>query len=247
MDEFHARLIRIGLATAERYGFCLAVGYAVQAHGFVQRRSEDVDLFTSMNAVADSFSEAVDSVAQALRDDGLQVTVPLRFDTFARLAVGDPVSGASSKMELGVDYRAHPPARMEIGPVLHADDAVANKLCALFGRAAVRDYVDVDGIIGSGRYDISQLVALAKDHDPGFDAAMFADALRAVQRMGDRPFAQYGMSPEAAQALRDRLVAAADSFDPARQPASQAPTQHLTSEHEREPRAAGTRDRGYDR
>jgi hypothetical protein len=27
--------------------------------------------------------------------------------------------------------------------VLHADDAVANKVCALFGRAEIRDYVDV--------------------------------------------------------------------------------------------------------
>lgn len=200
-----------------------------------------------MTAVAGSFSDAVDSVVKALRDDGLQVTTPLRFDTFARLAVSDPVSGAGTKMELGVDYRAYPPARMEIGPVLHADDAVANKLCALFGRAAVRDYVDVDGIISSGRYDSNRLVALAEDHDPGFDAAMFADALRAVQRIGDRPFAQYGMSPGQAQALRDRLVAAADSFDPAKQHTSQASTQHLTRERECEPRSAGTRDRGYDR
>jgi hypothetical protein len=41
---------------------------------------------------------------------------------------------------------------LAVGPVRHADDAVANKVCALFGRAEVRDYVDVDAILASGRY-----------------------------------------------------------------------------------------------
>jgi hypothetical protein len=36
--------------------------------------------------------------------------------------------------------------------VLYADDAVANKVCATFGRAEVRDYVDVAAILASGRY-----------------------------------------------------------------------------------------------
>jgi hypothetical protein len=31
-----------------------------------------------------------------------------------------------------------------IGPVLHPDDAVANKMRALYGRAEARDFVDVD-------------------------------------------------------------------------------------------------------
>lgn len=37
MDPFHARLARVALAAAEPYGFALAGGYAVQAHGFLQR------------------------------------------------------------------------------------------------------------------------------------------------------------------------------------------------------------------
>jgi hypothetical protein len=50
-------LARIGLRAAARYGFVLAGGYAVQAHGFLTRRSEDVDLFTSTDA-QDNFSAA---------------------------------------------------------------------------------------------------------------------------------------------------------------------------------------------
>lgn len=74
MDPFHARLARIGLGPAAKYGFVLAGGYAVQAHGFLERLSDDVDLFTN---IADpvAFSEAVDAVAAAYRAADLTVEV----------------------------------------------------------------------------------------------------------------------------------------------------------------------------
>ena len=64
--------------------------------------------------------------------------------TFTRLTVTDPADGAEEKVELSVDWRAHDPVQLDIGPVLHADDAVANKVCALFSRALPRDFLDVD-------------------------------------------------------------------------------------------------------
>jgi hypothetical protein len=47
MDDFHQLLARIALDAAAEHGFALAGGYAVQAHGILQRPSEDIDLFTS--------------------------------------------------------------------------------------------------------------------------------------------------------------------------------------------------------
>lgn len=47
MDPLHTRLAWVSLAAAASFGFCLAGGYAVQAHGFVHLRSEGVDLFTT--------------------------------------------------------------------------------------------------------------------------------------------------------------------------------------------------------
>jgi hypothetical protein len=120
MDPFHARLARVALAAAEPYGFALAGGYAVQAHGFLDRPSADVDIFTTSRAEGD-FPVAVDAVLAALRSDGLTPETEIQ------------------------------PLRLSIGPVLHPDDAVANKICALFGRAEVRDYVDVDAVMSSGR------------------------------------------------------------------------------------------------
>jgi hypothetical protein len=63
---------RVGLAATNRYGFALAGGYAVQAHGFLQRPSEDVDLFTVADA-QDRFDEAVTAAVEAYRAAGLTV------------------------------------------------------------------------------------------------------------------------------------------------------------------------------
>ena len=59
MDQLHRRLARLALAEAGAFGFCLAGGYAVQAHGFLDRPSEDVDLFT--------FAETAEEIWSSIR------------------------------------------------------------------------------------------------------------------------------------------------------------------------------------
>jgi hypothetical protein len=89
VDPVHLRLAQLGLRVAADYGFALAGGYAVQAHGLLERPSEDIDLFTAWERRAD-FGAAVDAVVDAYRDAGYSVEMTQRFDTFARLAVSDP-------------------------------------------------------------------------------------------------------------------------------------------------------------
>jgi hypothetical protein len=212
MDPFHERLAQVALHAGVRHGFCLAGGYAVQAHGFVNRLSKDVDLFTTEASVVD-FPAAQSDIMAALRADGLDVAVDRDGPTFARLAVTDPANGQAGTIELGVDWRAYPPVQMRVGPVLHPDDAVANKLCALYGRAETRDYIDVDGVLADGRYSGDQLLRLAVNHDPGFDKALFSDALRAVRRFPQSAFDLYGLSPDQVEGLQARLLAWADEIN----------------------------------
>ncbi len=62
MDPFHERLARVALDVAASYGFTLAGGYAVQAHGFLDRPSADVDLFAEASADPAWFAEALNAV-----------------------------------------------------------------------------------------------------------------------------------------------------------------------------------------
>jgi sensor domain CHASE-containing protein len=147
----------------------------------------------------------VDVVIAAYMREGLRIETELRSASFARLDVRSATETA--KVELGLDWRKNDPIQLAVGPVLHADDAVANKVCALFGRAEVRDYIDVDAIVISGRYSEYELLDLAADHDPGFDRSRFAEALAAIDRLPDSLFQPYGMDPEDTSALRERMRA----------------------------------------
>lgn len=211
MDPFHERLARIGLDAISDYGFCLAGGYAVEAHGFLERRSDDVDLFTTMDAERD-FATAVKAAVSAYRQSGLDVEIVVESETFARLQVSDPQTGQVSKVELGIDWRAHPPTQLPVGPVLHPDDAVANKIGALYSRGEVRDYIDIDAVLRSGRYTSESLLTLAADHDPGFNRDFFVQALAAVNRLPGSAFEPYHLTPPEAAALQDRLTSWAEAI-----------------------------------
>jgi hypothetical protein len=203
MNPFHERLARVGLAAADQYGFALAGGYAMQANGFLDRPSADVDLFTAWNRSGE-FDTAVEAIIDAYKTDGLDVVVDRRYDTFARLVVSDRHD--SSKVELAVDFRENSPIKMAIGPVLHPDDAVANKMCALYGRAFARDFVDVHAILISRRYSTEQMLSLAANADHGFDRRLFADALGRAAVLDDDDFAAYGVHGHDLNELRTRFT-----------------------------------------
>jgi hypothetical protein len=97
-------------------------------------------------------------------------------------------------MDLGVDWRAHPPVRLEVGPVLAIDDAVGNKVGALFSRAETRDYLDVDAIRRSGRCSDKELLDLARNADAGFDLGWFAQNLDEVERIQPEEVWVYGLT-----------------------------------------------------
>ncbi|WP_433656861.1 nucleotidyl transferase AbiEii/AbiGii toxin family protein [Nocardia sp. CA-128927] len=207
MEPSHRKLAEIALAVAGDQGFALAGGYALRAHGMGNRPSGDVDLFTDWHRRAD-FPAAVMAVIAALEEHGYAVATTVSGDTFARLLVTsltEPDTGAD-KLELSADWRAHPPVLLDIGPVLHPDDAVANKMCALYGRALPRDFLDVDATITSGRYSRDRLLDLAKKSDNGFDPHMFADALGALSQITDDAFAEYDVPYEHITAMRRRFA-----------------------------------------
>jgi Nucleotidyl transferase AbiEii toxin, Type IV TA system len=77
---------------------------------------------------------------------------------------------------------------------LHPDDVAAGKPEALFSRAEVRDFIDVDALLRGG-YGHTRLIELGRQRDAGFDTGVLADMFHAVHRFNDRQFAAYGIDP----------------------------------------------------
>jgi len=206
-EPLHLVLAEIGLRAGGPFGFALAGGHAVAAHGIIDRPSEDVDLFADWQRRAD-FPTAVDAVIFAFEREGFDVVVDLRLETFARLHVSRPVEpDRQHRVELVANWRAQPPVEMQIGPVLHPDDVMAGKMDALYNRAAARDFIDIDAAITRGRYTPEQLCTLASEADAGFDRQFFAQMLGAIGRFDDQDFIDYGLEPDQVAAMRDRFRA----------------------------------------
>jgi hypothetical protein len=87
--------------------------------------------------------------------------------------------------------------QLSFGRVLHPEEVAADKTLALFGRASARDLVDV-----AERYTLQQLCELAAEKDAGFDRRVLAAALAAAAAHSDAAFAELGLEPETAAALR---------------------------------------------
>ena len=205
------RITRLALeAVGDDAGFALAGSGAIREHGLIDRPTEDVDLFTVQQAQA-RFGTSLDRIIAALRAAGYTVESRRRQDTFAQLTIVS-AQGRSTDMDLGVDWRAHPPVRLEVGPVLSIEDAVGNKVGALFSRAETRDYLDVDAIRRSGRYSDEELLDLVRGVDAGFDLGWFAQNLDNVERIQPEEVRVYGLTAGQLDDVKMRTKAWASSI-----------------------------------
>ncbi|WP_432880888.1 nucleotidyl transferase AbiEii/AbiGii toxin family protein [Kribbella sp. CA-245084] len=211
MNPLQTKLATIGLKALTAHGFVLAGGYALQAHGYGTRESDDIDLFTNDLDPA-HFAESVDRLATAYRRAGLEVEVARQVATFARIVVTD--AGNSAKADLAVDHRLLPPTASAVGPVLSEADAIGSKVGALYSRLEPRDLIDVQAVLDSNRYGTEELLALADQREvTPLDRTMLAGQLRAGSRLPGAGFQEYGATPELIARIRDTATQWAERLD----------------------------------
>ncbi len=171
LSDLQQRVAALVFSLAEADGFSLAGGGALIAHDVVDRTTRDLDC-------SGPSRNAVDRLWPAIRDrllgEGLEVDVRQSDHGFAKISVTDPATGATTQVDVGFDPATHPSVEMSIGPVRALDDLAGDKLLALFGRAAPRDFVDVHGL--RARFTRRTLESLAARKDLGFNLAVLRDA-----------------------------------------------------------------------
>ena len=203
MEAFQAEVAWTALAAIGGRGFALAGAGAPIAHGLVDRLTEDLDLFSPLPGGA---AHVTATLKQALQDAGFAVTLDSSHTVtggdFARLEVsrGD----RSVQIDLGRDWRQHPPVILAVGPVLHPDDAVGNKVDAMIARGLPRDYLDVAAALR--RYDRTQLLELGFRRDPGLRVLDVALAMRKLDQLPDVDFGDYHRTPQQTAATRRALA-----------------------------------------
>ena len=201
----------IALRAAAQYGFALAGGNALIAHGVIDRPTEDVDLFSDQETGVAAAAEAVEAALRAAgfpadrrdRTGGLGDVFDGMGEGFAEWMITAP-GGQQTMLQMAYFDRTHGPVTMDVGPVLDLEDLAGSKVCALASRVEPRDYVDTAAALAATPRTADQLRPAA---GPGLNERDFADAGRQLDRMPDGVFARYGLRPQDAAGLRERFGA----------------------------------------
>lgn len=199
LDPLQDLIVRTASALPEAHTVALAGGGAMIAHGFVDRATQDVDLFTEIDD--EEARQVAAALRAALRDHGLQLRDAERPPAEHRFVAVDPHDGSECTVEVFADGgRLQQRVMLDVGPVLHPDDLAADKVLALWGRARPRDYHDVHALMS--HYTREDLLRLAAAKDAGFTTATFLNALNAIRRLTESDWAEDGIGSDSVPHLR---------------------------------------------
>lgn len=149
-----------------------------------------------------------------LRRSGLEANVVTHDDWFRAILVRDRSGGEEIVVDLGYDYRSHPPIHVGgVGPVLDPEDIVTGKVRAFLDRGVERDYSDIDSILSSGRWSIEDLYAKARTVFPRITRADMAAKLAGAVDLDPQEYAAIGISPSELLGMHRRLTAAGEKLD----------------------------------
>jgi hypothetical protein len=195
LSPLQERLWKLMAQIPEAETVALAGGAALIVRGVVDRPTHDLDFFATS---AEEVNRVLPSLEASLRNAGLEVRRIQVTDGFVRLLVASDVE--TTTVDLSWDARRFPLEQTTHGAILAEDELAGDKLLALFGRAAARDFVDVAAL--ASRYGLERLCSLAAEKDPGFDRSILAHMLRSFDRL---PRADFDVDDSEFARLRDEV------------------------------------------
>ncbi|GGM86150.1 nucleotidyl transferase AbiEii/AbiGii toxin family protein [Streptomyces fuscichromogenes] len=198
LTPLHERLLADILDLGSPYPLVLTGGYAVQAHGLVERFSRDLDVATENPA---PMEEIVASLTAGLTVRGWRTTHVQTAPLSGRFLVTDPATGEECEVDVLKEAFWAPPAQTPYGPVLSLDDVIGAKVRALADRDTVRDLIDVQA--ASRHRSTAGLEALGRrrTHDE-FSLEDLRDRLVGADWYEDEDYAAYGLSSRQIEELK---------------------------------------------
>lgn len=164
--------------------FFLTGGTALAAFYLHHRYSQDIDLFTLND---EALHEASASVPAIALDLGGSFEERVSTITFRQVFIRVP-GQTELKIDMARDVGPQFGEHQVVGNIVVDSELniAINKVTALFGRAAPKDFVDLYFLLKKG-YDLDQLIQLAKEKDPGLAEFYLAIMLRQHHRIQSLP------------------------------------------------------------
>lgn len=149
--------------------FYLTGGTALSQFYLKHRQSNDLDFFTTDENFMLPFAA---NIEKYLENVGISYQRRRGMRSFVELFVENKSGKTLIHMAVDAAFRFEPLKEFPGYPGLKVDnltDIASNKLLALFGRAALRDFIDIYFLINRNFFTKGQLTEKAKQKDPGFD------------------------------------------------------------------------------
>ncbi|MFF3845720.1 nucleotidyl transferase AbiEii/AbiGii toxin family protein [Streptomyces sp. NPDC002328] len=199
LTELHRRLLADLLDVGAAYPLAVTGGYAIQAHGLVERAGRHVAVATENPAGMEDIAVAIRA---GLEERGWLVPGAPEADPLsARLVVAEPVTGEECQVDVLKEVLWRPPVRTELGLTLSLDDVVGTKVRALADRGLARDLIDVHA--AAERWSHPELEELGRRHARDtLDLTDLQARLTGAEMIDDVEFASYGLDGNAVAALR---------------------------------------------
>lgn len=168
----------------DKEAFYLTGGTALSAFFLKHRKSYDLDFFTNVEELISPFSQRLEAF---LKKEGLEVERLRGFHSFVELVVNSPEESTIIHFALDSPFRFEEPFNSKEISGLRVDsliDLATNKLLALFGRAVLRDFMDVY-FLAKERFSKNELTEKAGQKDPGFDLYWLGVAMERINGFSD--------------------------------------------------------------
>lgn len=206
MAEVRSRLTGLQAELLEAFfqhedRFYLTGGGALAGYHLGHRETHDLDLFT-LEPIMD---EGVRALRQAAPDVGASWQEVRTAPEFRRVLLSRDDDSVIVDLVIEHTEQAHPekPARGSVR-VDPAEEILANRLCALLGRAENRDLVDVRALEGLG-LSLADALAAGERKDGGLTPAQLAWVLSQIT-IGDDAKLPGGVAPAELREYLDGLV-----------------------------------------
>ncbi len=209
LNALHRRLLRDVLEIGNAFPFVITGGYAVQAHGLVDRLSRDIDVATNSSIPMASLA---DHLVAGLIGRGWQVRVIGVDPISARFMVTDPGTSEDCEVDILKEGFNRPPESTPWGPVLALDDVIGTKVRALADRGYPRDLVDIHAAARLRSQNELESLGRKCAWDE-FSLEGLANRLSSVQWRADEEFSAYGLSDDEIAHLRRWALAWSDDIN----------------------------------
>ncbi len=176
LTPYQVEILKLFFATDFAKTFFLTGGTALSAFYLAHRDSKDLDLFSIEPFDSQQLDLTIADIAEKL---SCEVVTKVKSTTYNEIYLENKQSGWAQRIDIVIEQTKRF-GEIEVVEGVRVDtleNIGSNKICAIFGRLEIKDYIDLYTIVTKTDFTFDQLFELAKQKDLGLNEFTFASTI----------------------------------------------------------------------